>query len=87
MSRSPAEGLALAGIDAATVKDVVITHLHYDHAGCMDSFPAATFHLQDAEMSFAHRALHVPQRAAHPDGGGRRAAGGAVRLCRPGALP
>jgi glyoxylase-like metal-dependent hydrolase (beta-lactamase superfamily II) len=53
LMRSTAEALALAGIDAATVKDVVLTHLHFDHAGCMDAFPAATFHLQDAEMSFA----------------------------------
>ena len=51
--RSTAEALALVGIDAVTVQDVVLTHLHYDHAGCMDAFPAATFHLQDAEMAFA----------------------------------
>ena len=51
--RSTAEALALVGIDAATVQDVVLTHMHYDHAGCMDAFPAAMFHLQDAEMAFA----------------------------------
>ena len=51
--RSSVEALALVGIDAATVQDVVLTHLHYDHAGCMEAFPAATFHLQDAEMAFA----------------------------------
>ena len=66
LMRSPVEGLALAGIDAASVKDVVLTHLHYDHAGCMNDFPAATFHLQDAEMAFAtgrcmcHRVLRIP---------------------------
>lgn len=53
LMRTPAEALALAGIEADSVRDVVLTHLHYDHAGCMDAFPAATFHLQDAEMSFA----------------------------------
>ena len=64
--RSTPDALALAGIDAATVKDVVLTHLHYDHAGCMGAFPAATFHLQDAEMAFAtgrcmcHRPLRIP---------------------------
>ena len=31
--RTPAEGLRLLGIDAAEVEDVIITHLHYDHAG------------------------------------------------------
>ncbi|MDE2361530.1 MAG: N-acyl homoserine lactonase family protein [Hyphomicrobiales bacterium] len=41
------------GLDPATVADVVITHLHYDHAGNLDLFPNARFHLQDREMSFA----------------------------------
>jgi glyoxylase-like metal-dependent hydrolase (beta-lactamase superfamily II) len=53
LDRTPAEGLALLGIDAAEVEDVIITHLHYDHAGGQDHFPKATFHLQDAEMSYA----------------------------------
>jgi glyoxylase-like metal-dependent hydrolase (beta-lactamase superfamily II) len=51
--RLPKDALAAIGVDAATVKDVVITHLHWDHAGGMADFPAATFHLQDEEMSFA----------------------------------
>ena len=41
------------GVVAAEVSDVVITHLHYDHAGNLDLFPKARFHLQDREMSFA----------------------------------
>ncbi|MFZ4806478.1 MAG: N-acyl homoserine lactonase family protein [Hyphomicrobiaceae bacterium] len=49
----PVEVLALLDIDAATVTDVVVTHLHYDHAGTIDSFPKAQFHLQAAEMAFA----------------------------------
>lgn len=51
--RSPADGLLALGVDAGDVRDVVITHLHYDHAGNMHLFPNATFHLQDAEMAFA----------------------------------
>lgn len=51
--RCPSEGLRLIGIDAAEVEDVIITHLHYDHAGNLDLFPKATFHLQDTEMRFA----------------------------------
>jgi glyoxylase-like metal-dependent hydrolase (beta-lactamase superfamily II) len=51
--RSPAEGLKLLGVDAATVKDVIVTHLHYDHIGNFDLFPKATFHLQDREMAYA----------------------------------
>lgn len=65
-TRSPAEALGAAGVDAATVPDVVLTHLHFDHAGGIDAFPAATFHLQDAEMAYAtgrcmcHQVLRAP---------------------------
>lgn len=49
----PKEALASIGVDAATVDDVVITHLHYDHAGTIGDFPKAKFHLQESEMQFA----------------------------------
>lgn len=45
--------LATMGCDPARVEDVVVTHLHYDHAGNLDLFPNATFHLQEREMAFA----------------------------------
>ena len=51
--RSPEEGLALLGVDVQTVQDVVITHMHYDHAGNLGLFPRARFHLQDREMAYA----------------------------------
>jgi glyoxylase-like metal-dependent hydrolase (beta-lactamase superfamily II) len=51
--RLPAEGLALMDVEAASVKDVVITHLHYDHVGTFDAFAQARFHLQDDEMAYA----------------------------------
>ncbi len=51
--RTPAEGLALLDVDAIKVRDVILTHLHYDHVGNFDLFPNAMFHLQDAEMRFA----------------------------------
>jgi glyoxylase-like metal-dependent hydrolase (beta-lactamase superfamily II) len=51
--RCPSEGLALLGVDAASVQDVIVTHLHYDHIGNFNLFPEARFHLQDAEMSYA----------------------------------
>jgi len=51
--RCPTEGLALLGVDSKKIKDVVITHLHYDHVGNFDLFPAASFHLQDREMTYA----------------------------------
>ena len=43
----------LLDVDANAVQDVVITHLHYDHVGTFERFPAARFHLQDDEMAYA----------------------------------
>jgi glyoxylase-like metal-dependent hydrolase (beta-lactamase superfamily II) len=53
ITRPVEEGLRLMQVDVAGVKDVVITHLHYDHVGNFDIFPQATFHLQDLEMQYA----------------------------------
>lgn len=47
------ECLERVGVSPQAVQDVVITHLHYDHAGNLDLFPQARFHLQDREMAFA----------------------------------
>lgn len=49
--RSPVDGLQLIGIEACKVKDVIITHMHYDHAGNMGLFPNARFHIQDEELA------------------------------------
>lgn len=51
--RPVGEALSQLGCDPAAVRDVIITHLHYDHAGNLDLFPRATFHLQEREMGFA----------------------------------
>jgi glyoxylase-like metal-dependent hydrolase (beta-lactamase superfamily II) len=47
------EGLRRMAVEPETVKDVVITHLHYDHVGNFELFPRAVFHLQDLEMQYA----------------------------------
>jgi glyoxylase-like metal-dependent hydrolase (beta-lactamase superfamily II) len=52
MLRSPAQGLAMLGVDSRGVSDVIVTHMHYDHIGTFQDFPQATFHLQDDEMAF-----------------------------------
>jgi glyoxylase-like metal-dependent hydrolase (beta-lactamase superfamily II) len=52
IERLPREALAMLGVDAATVPDVVVSHLHYDHAGTCGDFAAARFHLQEAEMAY-----------------------------------
>lgn len=48
-----ADALAAVGVDHARVEDVILTHLHYDHAGNGALFPAARFHVQDREMAYA----------------------------------
>lgn len=49
----PVEALKHMGIAADTLDTVIITHLHHDHAGTLDSFPAARFHVQEAEVAYA----------------------------------
>ena len=51
--RCPVEALGLVGVDPASVQDVVLTHLHYDHVGNFDRFPNAEFHLQEPELHYA----------------------------------
>jgi len=60
------QALRAAGVDPAAVEDVIVTHMHYDHAGSLDLFPNARFHIQDREMAFCTgRAMgHGVMRAA-----------------------
>ena len=51
--RCPIESLRLLGVDPGTLDDVILTHLHNDHAANLEKLPNATLHLQDAEMSYA----------------------------------
>ena len=71
IQRDPAEAVRALGVDPETVDTVIITHLHYDHAGGLDRFPKAQFHLQAAEMAFAtgpcmcHATLQAPYTVDH----------------------
>ncbi len=51
--RCPVDALSLVGLDAASIQHVIITHLHYDHAGNLPRFPNARFHVQESEMHYA----------------------------------
>ena len=51
--RDPVDALRLLDVDPDTVRDVVLTHLHYDHVGNFHRFPAAEFHLQEPELHYA----------------------------------
>ena len=53
LTLNPVDALAAFGVKAEDIWDVVVTHLHYDHAGNLDRFANAKFHLQDREMSYA----------------------------------
>ena len=67
----PGEALAPLGIAPESVSTIIVTHLHYDHAGGLRHFPNAKIHLQAAEMAFAtgpcmcHDTLQAPFTADH----------------------
>lgn len=50
--RHPVEGLAAMGVDAAEIETIILSHMHYDHAGTVSSFPKAEFILQEEEMHY-----------------------------------
>ena len=49
----PEIALEKMGVDPSSITDVIITHLHFDHAGNLDKFPHARFHIQEREMAYA----------------------------------
>lgn len=49
----PLEALQRIGIAGESIETVIISHLHFDHAGTLDHYPAARFHVQEAEVAFA----------------------------------
>jgi glyoxylase-like metal-dependent hydrolase (beta-lactamase superfamily II) len=49
---NPAEVLSRMDVNAAEVRHVVITHMHFDHANGAMLFPAATFYIQESEYRF-----------------------------------
>jgi glyoxylase-like metal-dependent hydrolase (beta-lactamase superfamily II) len=51
--RCPIAALSNLGVAPEDIDTVVITHLHYDHAGNMDLLPNARFILQESEIHFA----------------------------------
>jgi N-acyl homoserine lactone hydrolase len=51
--QEPANALHLAGVDPKDVETVVLTHLHWDHAGNCDLFPDARILVQESELRYA----------------------------------
>jgi glyoxylase-like metal-dependent hydrolase (beta-lactamase superfamily II) len=66
ITHSVEEGLGAIGIRPETVEDVIVTHMHYDHAGNRSLFPKARYHVKDREMAYCtgrcmcHGALNHP---------------------------
>jgi len=67
----PVAALAPFGLRPEDVTEIIVTHLHYDHAGGLHLFPNARLHMQAAEMAYAtgpcmcHDTLRMPFTAAH----------------------
>jgi glyoxylase-like metal-dependent hydrolase (beta-lactamase superfamily II) len=49
---SPAEAIAPLGLKPADVTDIFLSHMHWDHAGGLDLFPAARVWIQKAEYDY-----------------------------------
>ncbi len=67
----PRDILKQIDVDADKIDDLIVSHLHFDHAGTLGDFPNARFHLQEAEMAYAtgkcmcDQALQLPFTADH----------------------
>lgn len=67
----PVEALRPFDITPDQIDTLILTHLHYDHAGGLHLFPNAIIHMQAAEMAYAtgpcmcHDTLRMPFTADH----------------------
>jgi glyoxylase-like metal-dependent hydrolase (beta-lactamase superfamily II) len=49
---SPDKAVQEAGVDPASVTDIIISHAHWDHMDGIDLFPSATIWIQKAEYEY-----------------------------------
>ena len=62
---SAAGAVRAVGLDPVAVHTVVLSHLHYDHAGNVDDFPDAQVLLQKAELEYAAGPAMRHHRLSH----------------------
>jgi glyoxylase-like metal-dependent hydrolase (beta-lactamase superfamily II) len=64
----PSEALRQIGIEARDVRDIILTHIHWDHVDGVDLFPRADVWMQRAEFDYyVDSAGGVRHRGADPD--------------------
>ena len=62
-------GLRAVGVEPGDVREIIVSHMHYDHVGNHDLFPKARYHVQDDEMAFCtgrsmcHAVMRAPFEA------------------------
>lgn len=64
--RPVGEGLKMIGIEPERVEDVILSHMHFDHAGNHDLFPKARYHVQDVEMAYCTGRCMCHDYLRHP---------------------
>jgi len=75
-ARAIVKSLEAQGVAAADVTDVVLTHLHFDHAGgavtrhaagLSPTFPNARYHVQESQLEWALAPSERDRRSYRPD--------------------
>jgi N-acyl homoserine lactone hydrolase len=66
----PVSQLARIGVAASEIEHLVMSHLHYDHAGGIERFADATVYVQREELGFARSAGATPGLYFRDDFGG-----------------
>lgn len=64
----PRTAKRLLGVDAAQVRDIVLTHLDFDHVGGLPDFPGATVHTTAAEHAAAITSPDLYERVRYRRG-------------------
>ena len=59
---SPVRMIEEAGLTAAAITDIFVTHAHFDHMGSIAEFPTARLHIQKSELLTWYEAIALPKQ-------------------------